>query len=153
MCLSSFLKSIKSIETTIGLLVIVIVIAVGWKFTSDYFHQSQSQFENYNYYYANFTDIDGLVIGSDVKIGGIKVGQLISYDIDKYYKIMVRFSVSDKYKIADDSAIMVATNGFIGQKYLKLSPGSNDIFLKNDEEIILTQSSLNVETLLALLKK
>ena len=66
---------------------------------------------------------------------------------------MLRLSVSEKYPISDDSAVIVATNGFIGQKYLKLSPGSSEIFLKNDDEIILTQSSINIETVLALLKK
>lgn len=147
------MKSIRSIEIIVGLFVILFVSLVGWNFYSDYANQSKSKFENYHYYYANFNDIDGLVVGSDVKIGGIKVGELISYEIDKSYKIMVRLSVSDKYKIPDDSSIIVATSGFIGQKYLKLSPGSSEDSLKDDEEILLTQSSINVETVLALLKK
>jgi phospholipid/cholesterol/gamma-HCH transport system substrate-binding protein len=153
MCWSSLIKSIKSIEIFIGIFVILIVILIGWNFTSDYFAQSKSKFENYQYYYANFSDIDGLVIGSDVKIGGVKVGELISYEIDKSYKIMVYFSVSDKYKISDDSSLIVATTGFIGQRYLKLSPGSSENFLKNDDEILFTQSAINIETVLALLKK
>jgi phospholipid/cholesterol/gamma-HCH transport system substrate-binding protein len=147
------MKSIKSIEIVVGLLVILFVSLIGWHFYSDYANQSKSKFENYHYYYANFTDIDGLVVGSDVKIGGITVGQLVSYEIDKSYKIIVYLSVSDKYQIPDDSSIIVATSGFIGQKYLKLSPGSSENVLKEDEEILLTQSSINVETVLALLKK
>ena len=153
MCWKSIMKSMKSVEIFVGLFVILLTILIGWHFTSNYSHQSSSKFEKYNYYYANFSDIDGLVIGSDVKIGGIKVGELVSYEIDKSYKIMLRLSVSEKYPISDDSAVIVATNGFIGQKYLKLSPGSSEIFLKNDDEIILTQSSINIETVLALLKK
>lgn len=152
---SSSGRAIKSAEIFIGFAVLLFTVFIGWHFASDYFYETRvSKSDNYNHYCATFTDIDGLIVGSDVKIGGVSVGKLTSYEIDeKSYKIKVCFSVSDKYKIADDSSIIVATTGFIGQKYLKLTPGHGDNFLTDHEEILLTQSSINAETLLSLLKK
>ncbi len=146
------IKNIKSLEIFLGFVVILFVSSLIWKFSSNIF-ASVALDEDENYYYASFSDIDGLTVGSDVKIGGISVGKLIAYEIDEKYKIIAKLSVSKKYKISDDSSVMVATSGFIGQKYLKLSPGFGDETLQNGDEILLTQSSLNVESLLALLKK
>ena len=79
---------------------------------------------------------------------------MTSYSIDpKSYKISVQFSILDKYTVPDDTSIAVATTGFIGEKYLQLNMGSSNDSLKENDEIVYTQSSLNLERLVSLLKK
>ena len=146
-------QSIKSFEIFVGFAIIIFAVFIGWKFSSNFFSGNNADDDKYNYYYASFVDIDGLTIGSDVKIAGIPVGKLISYTIDDNYKVVVKLSVQNQYKISDDSSVIVATNGFIGQRYLKLAPGFSENTLKNEEEILITQSSINIETILSLLKK
>ena len=67
--------------------------------------------------------------------------------------MLVKFSALDKYKIPDDSIVMVATSGLMGGKYLRILPGTNSEFLEENDEVMFTQSSLNLEGLIALLKK
>jgi phospholipid/cholesterol/gamma-HCH transport system substrate-binding protein len=144
----------KTFETFIGTITLIFVFCLVYYFSNQYFSFRPSKYEKYNYYHAVFNDIDGLNIGSNVKIGGISVGTLNKYSIDpKSYKISVQFSVLEKYQIPDDTSISVATTGFIGEKYLQLSMGNSAEYLKEGDEIIYTQSSLNLEKLVSLLKK
>ena len=144
----------KTFETFIGIITLLFVSYLTYYFSNQYFSFKPSKYEQYHYYKAVFNDIDGLNIGSNVKIGGISVGTLTSYSIDpKSYKISVQFSILDKYGIPDDTSIAVATTGFIGEKYLQLTMGSSNDLLKENDEIIYTQSSLNLERLVSLLKK
>lgn len=147
-------KNSSSIETLVGIITLVFVIGVMWYFSQEYFKNKPSNFQKYNHYIAKFNDIEGLSVGANVKIGGITIGKVIDSIIEQEsYKINVKFSVIDKYKIPQDSIISVSTNGIIGEKYLKLSIGNSDEFLKNNDEIELTQSSLGLENLISLLKK
>ena len=144
----------KNLETGIGFITLIMICFLLYHFTKQYFVFNPSKYEQYSTYKATFSDIDGLNVGSSVKIGGIPVGNLVEYSIDpKTYKISVLFSVMDKYKIPGDTSISVATAGFIGEKYLQLAMGASSEILKDGEEIIYTQSSLNLEKLVALLKK
>ena len=144
----------KTFETFIGIITLIFVFYLIYFFSTQYFSFKPSKYEKYHYCKAIFNDIDGLNIGSNVKIGGISVGTLTSYSIDpKSYKISVQFSILDKYTVPDDTSIAVATTGFIGEKYLQLNMGSSNDSLQENDEIVYTQSSLNLEKLVSLLKK
>jgi phospholipid/cholesterol/gamma-HCH transport system substrate-binding protein len=148
------MKATRFVETFIGAITLVFVLFVVYNFSSKYFAYKPSKYENYNYYTARFGDIDGLVIGSDVKLGGVAVGKLLESKINPTsYKVEVKFSVLEKYKLPNDSIISVGTNGLIGEKYLRLSMGNSNDVIKNNGEIGFTQSSLNLENLISLLKK
>ncbi|OTG88001.1 mammalian cell entry protein [Acinetobacter sp. ANC 4558] len=49
--------------------------------------------------------------------------------------------------IDDDAYIMVATNGLLGEKYLKIVPGGGLNYLKPGEQITNTQSTMEIEDL------
>ena len=99
---------------------------------------------------ARFTQVEGIVEGSDVLISGIKVGTVTSLKLDPttYYAVMT-FSVSDAIKLPVDSSVKISTNGLLGGKNVSISVGSSSDFLKSGDEIQYTQSSLNLEDLLS----
>jgi phospholipid/cholesterol/gamma-HCH transport system substrate-binding protein len=148
------MKKSSFIETFIGFITLIFVIGLVWNFSNKYFASRPSDYQKYTSYIAKFNDIDGLSVGSEVKLGGVIVGKLIEVRIDeKSYKVIVKLSILDKYKIPDDSILSVGTNGLIGEKYLRILIGNSDNFLVNDAEIEFTQSALNLENLIGLLRK
>ena len=51
--------------------------------------------------------------------------------------------------IDEDAYIMVATNGLLGEKYLKIVPGGGINYLKRDGQISNTQSTMEIEDLVS----
>jgi phospholipid/cholesterol/gamma-HCH transport system substrate-binding protein len=98
---------------------------------------------------ARFDNINGIANGSDVKISGVKIGSVINQKIDeKNFRAIIEFDVKDSLKLPVDSSAKIVSDGLLGGKYLEITPGSDEEILKEGEEIIFTQSSVNFEELL-----
>ena len=83
---------------------------------------------------SSFFDIGQLDIGSDVKINGVKVGEVnkIYLDIETYMAV-VKTSFTKKINIPSDSSFKISNNGFVGSPYLEISLGASPIFYKHNE--------------------
>jgi phospholipid/cholesterol/gamma-HCH transport system substrate-binding protein len=98
---------------------------------------------------ANFDSIDGLGVGSDVKMAGVKVGSVTGTGIDpKTYQATVTLTVEDAIKLPRDSSASVTSEGLLGGKYLLLQPGGDAATIEPGGQITITQSSVNLEQLL-----
>lgn len=98
---------------------------------------------------ASFDRIDGLGIGSDVRIAGVRVGSVSSASIDPAtYQAKVVFSVGDAIRLPKDSSAAVTSDGLLGGKYLSLEPGGDTQMLAPGGTITITQSSISLEQLL-----
>ena len=98
---------------------------------------------------ARFEHIDGLNVGADVRIAGVKVGSISGETIDpRTYQAIVDFSVRDDVKIPKDSSAEITSESLLGGKYLSLSPGGDEAMLQPGQTITITQSSVSLEALL-----
>lgn len=98
---------------------------------------------------AAFERADGLSAGSDVTVAGVKVGRIVSTDIDpKTYQALITFTVRDDVKLPTDSSAEVGSDGLLGGKVLALVPGGDDKMLANGGRIQITQSAVSLEQLL-----
>jgi phospholipid/cholesterol/gamma-HCH transport system substrate-binding protein len=98
---------------------------------------------------ARFDKADGLDVGSDVRISGIKVGQVQSTALDpQSFRAEVRFSVARGIELPKDTSAAVVSASLLGGKYLALQPGGEDAILKDGEVVSFTQSSVNLEELI-----
>lgn len=98
---------------------------------------------------ARFEKVDGIRVGSDVLMSGIKIGTVTAQQLDpKSYLAIVRFTVRDDVSVPDDSAVKIASNGLLGDKYLALEPGGSDALLKPGGEIQFTQGSVDIMDLI-----
>jgi phospholipid/cholesterol/gamma-HCH transport system substrate-binding protein len=133
------------LETLLGAIVLIVaVVFLGFAY-------SASQLGNESGYEltARFDRVDGLQLGSDVRIGGIKVGSVVDQTLDpKTYRAEVRFTIRDDIEVPADSSVAVASDGLLGGKYLSLVPGGDVEMLKAGDEVFLTQSSINLEDLI-----
>ncbi len=97
---------------------------------------------------AKFERIDGINVGTDVRLSGIKIGTVTGQDIDtKSYRAVVKMSVKNDIPIPDDSSIKVASEGLLGGSYLAVLPGGSETNMKPGAEFDRTQGSVDLITL------
>ncbi len=98
---------------------------------------------------ARFNSIDGLTVGSDVRIGGVKVGSVVSQAIDQdRYQAVVDFTVRPEIRLPQDTLVSVTSSGLLGGKYLKLDPGGSETIVGNGDELRNTKDVISLEELL-----
>jgi len=98
---------------------------------------------------AKFDQIDGLNIGSDVRMSGIKVGTITSQMLDpETYRAVVGISIRKNISLPEDTSAKVAAESLLGGSYLDLEPGGAEEMLGNGDEIIYTQSSVSLMDLI-----
>ena len=83
---------------------------------------------------SSFFDIGALSIGGDVKIRGVKVGEVSKISLDQNtYLASVITSYYNEIQIPIDSVFKIAESGFIGSPYIEIILGtSNEYFLDNE---------------------
>lgn len=98
---------------------------------------------------AQFDRIDGLHEGSEVRIGGVKVGAITSLKVDPVtYRAQADFQIKDSIHVPKDTAAEVVSDGLLGSKYLALVPGGDDDMLSPGDQITHTQSAVSLESMI-----
>lgn len=97
---------------------------------------------------ARFNQTDGLTVGNEVRLAGIKVGQVLSLRLDDYYGVVVTFSLPDYIRLPEDSGAAVQSESLIGKKYIELLPGGDEEMIPVDGTIEFTQDSPDLMALL-----
>lgn len=127
-----FLKEKNPMETIIGFIVILIALIFLIFALSKVDTQTVKGYE----IYANFSSVGGLEEGAEVKINGVKVGNVTKEELDlENYQVKITLSIKDKIKIPKDSSAEVLSNGILGDKYLKIKLGTSEEFLEEKESI------------------
>lgn len=132
-------------ETVMGAL--VLLVAVGFMMVA-YEGSNLRPVEGYPLK-ARFTTVSGVSTGSDVRIGGIKVGVISGMTLDpNSYQAILTLQMKDGIKLPVDSSAAVVSDGLLGNKYIKIEPGAEDKTLAANEMITITQSAVNLEELI-----
>jgi phospholipid/cholesterol/gamma-HCH transport system substrate-binding protein len=98
---------------------------------------------------ARFDHIDGLAVGGDVRIAGVKVGTVADEQIDpKTFAAIVSLTVRSDIRLPKDTGASIVSESLLGGKYISLSPGGDETDLKPGQTITITQSSVSLEELL-----
>jgi phospholipid/cholesterol/gamma-HCH transport system substrate-binding protein len=132
-------------ETLTGALVLLVAVAF---LAYAVLHSGRTAGSGYTLE-ARFDHIDGLSVGADVKMAGVKVGTVTDASIDpKNFVAVVAMSIRDNIQLPKDSAASIVSESLLGGKYISLSPGGDETDLKPGQTITITQSSVSLEELL-----
>lgn len=67
---------------------------------------------------AEFDRIDGLTVGSDVRMSGIKVGTVIDQELNKQnFYATVTLTINDDIELPDDTSAKITMEGLLGGNY------------------------------------
>jgi len=96
---------------------------------------------------AHFDNIGGLTVRSPVRMSGVLVGRVSGIGFDnEAYQAVVTMNIDPQYdKLPADTSASILTAGLLGEQYVGLDPGGDLRFLKDGDEIKLTQSALVLE--------
>jgi phospholipid/cholesterol/gamma-HCH transport system substrate-binding protein len=76
---------------------------------------------------AKLPKADGLAVGTDVRLAGIKIGTVSDMTLDpKTYLVTVHMNIRNDIKLPVDSSVLVTQTGFLGGQYLSITPGGDD---------------------------
>lgn len=99
---------------------------------------------------AEFDNVGDLKIGSPVTMSGVRVGEVSGIRFNsRVYKAVVSMRIDPQYnEIPEDSFASIQTEGLLGGKYVGISPGGLDSYLKDGGRIDQTQSAIVLESLI-----
>ena len=96
---------------------------------------------------SSFNYAEGLDIGSDVVIAGIKVGEVTQLKIANN-KVIVNGFIENNYSIPSDSILAIRSNGIFGKKSLLIEPGFDAPIESVNYTFINTKDSYSIDMLL-----
>lgn len=98
---------------------------------------------------ARFTNAGGLNSGSTVVVAGVTVGRVEGIRVDPAdFSAIATLRVMSGLKLPTDTMASIKTTGLIGDKYVLLSPGADETYLATGERITMTESSVDLESLI-----
>ena len=99
---------------------------------------------------ADFSNVGTLSVGAPVKMAGVAIGTVQTVVADPVkLDAKVTLAIDKRYNaIPDDSSAAVFTSGLIGSQYVAIQPGGSPDALKDGDEMILTQSAMQLEDLI-----
>lgn len=98
---------------------------------------------------AKFDRVDGLNVGSDVRLSGIKVGTVTDQELDhETFLAVVRMNIEPDIGLPKDSSAQIVTDGLLGGKFMAIVPGGDPENIEPGGEITFTQSPIILENLI-----
>ena len=135
----------NAIETMMG--AVVLAVAGGFLYFA-YDNSNVKRIDGYSIE-ADFSNITGIAVGSDVRIGGIKVGVVEHLALDpKSYLAKATLRVQQDVTLPADSSAAIQSAGLLGDKFITLEPGGDEKNMKEGDRITLTQSSVSIEEMI-----
>ncbi len=99
---------------------------------------------------ADFDNIGGLKARSPVKSAGVVVGRVTAITFDnKSFRARVSMVVDKRYQFPKDTFAKILTAGLLGEQYIGLDPGGDELALKSGDLIAKTQSAVVLESLIS----
>src|ERR1700685_1991613 len=99
---------------------------------------------------AKFDNIADLKVGAPVSMSGVEMGRVTKIAFDsKEYKAVVTMRMDARYnQIPTDSDAATYPRGLLGGKFIGITAGGAETYLKNKDQIDFTQSAFVLENLI-----
>ena len=95
--------------------------------------------------YASFRSVEGVRVGTDVRLAGVKIGAVTQIDLDSVtYEAKSTLSIERDIKIPDDSSLTISSEGLLGGNFVEVVPGMSEDYLQSGDEIVDTQGSVSL---------
>lgn len=98
---------------------------------------------------ASFRSIEGVAVGTDVRLAGVKVGTVTDVALNpETFRADIRFTMQDNILLPEDTAALISSEGLLGGTFVELLPGGSPFNLEPGSEVEDTQSAVSLVQLL-----
>jgi phospholipid/cholesterol/gamma-HCH transport system substrate-binding protein len=98
---------------------------------------------------ASFRSIEGVTVGTDVRLAGVKVGTVTALSLNpETYFADAEISMRKDVALPTDSTILISSEGLLGGTFVEVQPGGALEMLEPGGEIEDTQGAVSLITLL-----
>ncbi len=141
------MQAYRKVEISVGLFVFLGLLSIGWLALK--IGQVGGVGASGYTLSADFDDVGGVRKGSDIMMAGVIIGRVDSVTLTNSDHATVILRIHDGVKIAQDSYALIRTKGIIGDRYIRITQGEEDKFLKPGDKIEETESAINIEDLIS----
>ena len=122
------------------------VVAVAIFFVFYVFQTSGLSTGSGNYpIHASFRSAEGVRVGTDVRLAGVKIGAVTQIELDSdTYEARSTLSIGKNFQIPDDSSLTIASEGLLGGNFVEVVPGMSEDYLQSGDEVLDTQGSVSL---------
>jgi phospholipid/cholesterol/gamma-HCH transport system substrate-binding protein len=98
---------------------------------------------------ASFRSVEGVSLGTDVRLAGVKIGSVTALDLNpKTYRAETSLAVQSDIVLPDDSSVVIASEGLLGGNFVEIVPGGSEFNLDDGGELLDTQGAVSLISLL-----
>lgn len=98
---------------------------------------------------ASFRSMEGVQVGTDVRLAGVKIGTVTDVALNpETYRADTVFTVRDGIQIPDDSAVAISSEGLLGGNFVEIVPGGSPFYFEPGQEMEDTQGAVSLISLL-----
>ncbi len=135
----------RDLEFSVGIFVLIGILALGYLSIQlggvDLFSRS-----SYNLT-AKFTTVTGLRTGASVEMAGVNIGWVDKISLSGE-DALVTIRINQSVKLTRDSIASIRTKGILGDKYIRLSQGGSESYIKPGGLIRETEPPIDIEKIL-----
>lgn len=94
---------------------------------------------------ALFPSANGVAVGTDVRVAGLKVGTVSNQKLDRgSWQAELTLTLDKGVQIPSDSSAAITSEGLLGGSFIALQPGGATTPLKDGDTILDTQGSVDM---------
>jgi len=99
---------------------------------------------------ADFENVGGLKVRAPVMMAGVRIGEVSKIVLNtQTYEASVMLTLAKQYnQLPKDTSAAIFTSGLLGEQYIALEAGGEEIVLKAGDKIQLSQSAMVLEQVL-----
>ncbi len=99
---------------------------------------------------AEFDNVEGVFVGTDVRLAGIKIGSVVGQELDKSsFQAKLVMQIDKTVPLSDDTTAKITSEGLLGGKFVSLDPGGSDTILGDGGLISYTQGAVDIWSLIS----
>jgi phospholipid/cholesterol/gamma-HCH transport system substrate-binding protein len=135
------------VETLIG----AAVVAIAAAFFMFAYQTSESGGTSGSYRIsAEFDNAEGVSVGTDVRVAGVKVGSVIGFTLNpENFQANVVMELDPKVQLTEDAIAKVTAEGLLGSKFIALEQGGAETMLAEGGVISNTQGAVDIWSLIS----
>ena len=141
------MEAYKRIEITVGLFVFIGLLSMGYMALK--LGQIGGLGQSGYTVEAVFQDAGGMRVGGDVMLAGVVIGRVDAISLKDNEEARLILRINDGVKISTDAFASIRTKGIIGDRYVRITPGMEEDYLEEGDEIEETESAINIEDLIS----